>query len=147
MFFVEDCFDSPVSSTARKVKFYRNGNFQLFYEMKLNTTTRFIEIRKTLDSRLEKGFNTLRLFTNEGVEIMEDDIEFIKDGATLYASQGEDFDANSTFSEYEIVSELGEGGFGKVMLGVHKITKQKVAIKILKTHMIGNAQVRHTLSS
>jgi serine/threonine protein kinase len=36
---------------------------------------------------------------------------------------------------------LGEGGFGKVVLGVHRATKQKVAIKIIKTQMIGNAQV------
>lgn len=28
---------------------------------------------------------------------------------------------------------LGEGGFGKVMLGVHRITRNKVAIKILDT--------------
>lgn len=52
---------------------------------------------------------------------------------------GEEFDSNSTFSEYEIVKELGEGGFGKVVLGIHKITKSKVAIKIIKTYMIGNA--------
>lgn len=43
------------------------------------------------------------------------------------------------YSEYEIVKELGEGGFGRVMLGKHKVTNQKVAIKIIKTHMIGNA--------
>jgi MAP/microtubule affinity-regulating kinase len=35
---------------------------------------------------------------------------------------------------------LGEGGFGKVVLGVHRKTGQKFAIKIIKTHMIGNAQ-------
>lgn len=64
---------------------------------------------------------------------MEDDIEFIKAGSVLYASSGniihqinllgEEFDANSSFSEYEITEELGEGGFGKVMLGIHRKTK------------------------
>ena len=51
---------------------------------------------------------------------------------TLYASRGkylqillyleEDFDAASTFSEYTIDKVLGEGGFGKVLLGIHKKT-------------------------
>lgn len=85
MYFAED-YESPVSSSAKRVRFYRNGNFQLYYDLKLTSTTRFSDIRKTLDSRLDKGFNQLRLFNNEGVEIMEDDIEFIKDGAKLYAS-------------------------------------------------------------
>ena len=43
---------------------------------------------------------------------------------------GEEYDANSTFSEYEIIQILGEGGFGQVLLGVHKKTQEKVAIKI-----------------
>jgi len=34
----------------------------------------------------------------------------------------EDFDAASTFSEYKIDKVLGEGGFGKVLLGIHKKT-------------------------
>lgn len=47
--------------------------------------------------------------------------------------KGEDFDANSSFSEFEIIKELGEGGFGKVMLGKHRTTKELFAIKIIKT--------------
>lgn len=30
---------------------------------------------------------------------------------------GEEFDARSSFSEYETIKELGEGGFGRVVLG------------------------------
>lgn len=47
--------------------------------------------------------------------------------------KGEDFDQNSCFSEYEIVKTLGEGGFGKVVLGIHKLTKQKFAIKLVNS--------------
>jgi len=36
-----------------------------------------------------------------------------------------------------MVKELGEGGFGKVLLGVHRTTREKVAIKIVKTSLIG----------
>ncbi len=78
-----------------------------------------------------------------------DDIDFLKSGATLYVSlginyfhslltkKGEDFDQNSCFSEYEIIKTLGEGGFGKVVLGIHKLTKEKFAIKIVNSGLIG----------
>ena len=33
---------------------------------------------------------------------------------------GEDFDKSESLAQYQIVSKLGEGGFGKVMLAKHK---------------------------
>ena len=36
---------------------------------------------------------------------------------------GSEFDPLSLYYEYNITKKLGEGGFGTVMLGVHKITK------------------------
>lgn len=39
------------------------------------------------------------------------------------------------------MGKLGEGGFGNVLLGQHKLTKQMVAIKIMHTNILGNAQV------
>jgi serine/threonine protein kinase len=33
--------------------------------------------------------------------------------------------------DYDIVSKLGEGGFGEVMLGKHKESKNEVAIKFM----------------
>jgi len=44
--------------------------------VKLTSTTRFSDLAKIFDSKLEKGFSMLRLFNPEGVEIMEDDLEF-----------------------------------------------------------------------
>lgn len=49
---------------------------------------------------------------------------------------GEDFDSLGSFKEYKIVQVLGEGGFGKVMLGKHKLTNDYVAIKILNTSVL-----------
>ena len=66
----------------------------------------------------------------------------------LYASQGfltfnnflgEEFDQKSLFSEYKITKKLGEGGFGLVMLGVHKKTQKKVAIKFVDPKAYGDA--------
>jgi len=45
---------------------------------------------------------------------------------------GENFDRSSTLAEYEIVRRLGEGGFGEVLLAIHKRTQEQVAIKFLK---------------
>lgn len=36
---------------------------------------------------------------------------------------------------------MGEGGFGSVMLGTHKRTGEKVAIKIVNARAIGNAEM------
>jgi predicted RecB family endonuclease len=61
----------------------------LSYEVKITQTTKFNDLKKILDSKLERGFTSmLRLFNFEGVEMMEDDLEFVKAGATLYASKG-----------------------------------------------------------
>ena len=108
--------------------------------MNVDQNTKFSDIRRFLEKKFERNFTKLRLFTIEGVEIMEDELEFVKNNTTLYASRGENFDANTSFSEYEIIKDLGEGGFGKVVLGVHKRTGEKFAIKIIKTQLIGNAQ-------
>ena len=51
--------------------------------------------------------------------------------------KGEDFDQFSCFSEYDLAQQLGKGGFGKVYLGIHKVTKQKVAIKIINSGLVG----------
>lgn len=42
--------------------------------------------------------------------------------------------------EYNIIKMLGSGGFGSVMLGVHYLTKEKRAIKIIDASKFGNAQ-------
>jgi hypothetical protein len=53
---------------------------------------------------------------------------------------GEDFDPNSGFCEYEIIREIGEGGFGRVLLAIHKNTHESVAIKVMKADKITSAQ-------
>lgn len=50
---------------------------------------------------------------------------------TLYGDLGEDFNYSAILDDYQIVRELGQGGFGKVMLGRHKEEKKEVAIKFM----------------
>jgi serine/threonine protein kinase len=49
----------------------------------------------------------------------------------LFQTLGEDFSYTALLDDYNIVSELGQGGFGKVMLGKHKEEKKEVAIKFM----------------
>lgn len=98
------------------------------------------EIMKAVADKWDmRNISNFRIFTNEGVEIFEDDLKYLSASSQLYISKGEEFDQMSQFSEYEIIKTLGEGGFGKVMLGEHQQTKEKVAIKIIKTGAINNA--------
>jgi len=59
-------------------------------------------------------------------------LNYVKNGETIFASKGENFDKSSTLAEYDIIKTLGEGGFGEVLLATHKRTKEKVAIKFIK---------------
>lgn len=80
----------------------------------------------------------MRLFNESGVEFNSDDLKYMKNKQNLYFSKGQDFDANSSFSEYKIIQPLGEGGFGKVSLAEHRLTKELVAIKVMKVSSFGN---------
>lgn len=40
---------------------------------------------------------------------------------------------------YQILKSLGEGGFGRVLLGKHKFSKELVAIKIIDAVRLWNA--------
>ncbi len=58
-----------------------------------------------------------------GVELFEEDVDYIKKDEILYISEGEDFDESSNFVLYKLIREIGEGGFGKVFEGKNRITK------------------------
>lgn len=53
-----------------------------------------------------------------------DDIYYI-------ALDGESFNNFAILDDYEMGEIIGEGGFGSVNLGTHKVTKKKVAVKFM----------------
>ena len=44
---------------------------------------------------------------------------------------GEDFNFSAILDDYQIIRELGQGGFGRVVLGKHTENKSEVAIKFM----------------
>ena len=64
--------------------------------------------------------------------LFEKDFAYIGNGEIAYlATRGEEFNYCAILDDYELVRDLGEGGFGAVKLGRHRETKQEVAIKFM----------------
>lgn len=73
-----------------------------------------------------------RLYNKNGLEIMDEDVQFIKGGDVFYiALEGEEFNNCAILDEYEIGKVLGQGGFGQVLHAKHRETKKKFAIKFM----------------
>lgn len=72
----------------KQIKIYRNGDSNLCCILTIRDNSKFSEIRKSLQSKWDIYFNRLRLFNCEGVEITEDDLDYIKNGTVLFASKG-----------------------------------------------------------
>lgn len=71
-----------------------------------------------------------KLYNKQGVLLFEEDFNLVAPKDILYvALNGENFNYCAILDDYETGRVLGVGGFGKVVLAVHKETKQQVAIK------------------
>ncbi|KRX02915.1 Protein kinase-like domain [Pseudocohnilembus persalinus] len=119
---------------------YQNGN-AISEPIKVKLSKRMKDIKKQVIPHFNfPSTCKFRLFDEKGVEIFEDDLEYVQDEAILYASKGTDFDSNSALNEYQILSHLGEGAYGQVKLGLHKMTQEKVAIKVINASHINSVQ-------
>jgi len=73
-----------------------------------------------------------KLYNKDGVLLFDKDFGYISTGEIVYiATRGEDFNYCAILDDYEIVRDLGEGGFGAVKLGRHRENKSEVAIKFM----------------
>jgi MAP/microtubule affinity-regulating kinase len=138
MYFNEDMgMNAP---TERKLKLFRNGDSTITCDYALRSQIRMEDFFKDITDKLKlHGAKKLRLFNQNGVELYPEEFDYIKNGDVLFISKGEDFDQNSSFADYEIIKTLGEGGFGKVVLGIHRSTKEKVAIKFINPAAMSSA--------
>lgn len=127
----------------RVIRIYKNGesNSKDFTRITLKSGVKFRDISSKVVKELFgfEAVHNFRLFNKEGVEIFENDLQFLRNNYILLASAGEDYDSSTGFAEYEMIKVIGEGGFGKVVLAEHKVTGESVAIKFVNTSLIGNA--------
>jgi serine/threonine protein kinase len=71
-----------------------------------------------------------KLYNKQGVVLFEDDLNLLAPNDILYvALTGDNFNYCAILDDYELGRTLGVGGFGKVILAVHKENKTQVAIK------------------
>lgn len=132
--YFEESEDFTFTNPDKNIKVHKNGSPTTFFDLKVKKSYKPDIIIKTIIENLQlQPVQKFRLFTVEGVEIYPEELLYLKDGDALFASRGEEFDKNSTLAEYEIEGRLGEGGFGSVFLAVHRRSKEKVAIKFLKS--------------
>lgn len=78
----------------------------------------------------------IRVFKTGGVEVFNEDVQYIKNNEILYVSLGDDFDESSNFAAFKLIRCLGEGGYGKVFEAINIISKQRVAIKMIDSTKI-----------
>ena len=138
---------------------YRNGNSGLNFDLRLRKNYKpeevIQEIQKHLNLTSQYGLQEYRFFNQDGVEINIKELDLLNDNEKLFVSEGkelskvllynvilgEDFDQISMLAEYKIIKQLGQGGFGKVMLATHRQTGKEVAIKIVNAAKFGKITI------
>jgi len=79
-----------------------------------------------------KRYNDAIIYSEDVLELEEDDIGYIKDGDTIYFEpEGKKFDSAQIIDQYEKLSLLGKGGFGLVYKVKHKKTDEIFAMKYI----------------
>ena len=73
-----------------------------------------------------------KLYTREGIELCDDDLQFLKnDDILYYENNGKEYDISQMLEQYKVLEKLGEGGFGSVFKAKHIATGEEVAIKYM----------------
>ena len=115
----------------------RNGSPSKFLSVKIKKKLKYEELCEDIGKALDfKQKQNIRIFKSGAVEVLENEIMYIRDGDLLYISKGEDFDDSSNFAEYTISRTLGQGGYGKVYQAVNRLSGENVAIKMLDRNKV-----------
>jgi len=77
-----------------------------------------------------------------GEEVLDIDVRCGSCGHRLTSTGAQSLIGSVMLEHYEIVDILGQGGMSVVYLGRHKLTEQKVALKILPPELAAHAQVK-----
>ena len=91
-----------------------------------NDSLKLSEVIKQADKKFNKspGMPASKLYNKDGVLLFEKDIKYVSVGEIVYlAMRGEEFNYCAILDDYELIKDLGEGGFGAVKLGRHRENK------------------------
>ena len=70
---------------------YRNGDPDNSFDLKLTSTYKPKDIAELIENKLRlKPVQKLRIFTSEGLEISIEELNYIKDGDSVFVSRGKD---------------------------------------------------------
>ena len=121
------------------MKIVRNGDPSDMRICLLKEHINFEELALAICEKMEiskREASIERIFKTGGVEVSNEDVQYIKNGDILFVSFGDDFDESSNFAVYKLKRCLGSGGYGKVFEAKNRITKEKVAIKMIDVSKI-----------
>ncbi|KAL4470208.1 hypothetical protein ABPG74_011819 [Tetrahymena malaccensis] len=130
----------------KKIKFVLNGNPTIVSSQSIAGVPRLNELVKISCQALNIKYNhneesNIRFFRSEGVELFEEDLKYLKQNEILYISPNkEDFDDSNNFAMYKILQKVGKGGYGSVYEAKHRITKERIAIKMINGSNIRSAK-------
>ena len=135
---------SPEESKSVNIIF--NGkkyekSFVLYLPRSINSLKRLKDI---INSNLKHSisYEKLRIFNYKSIEIDNTDIEYLTNSQFLFVSlDGSNFSIINYFNEYNIVKPIKSGGYGKIYLAEHSITKRHVAMKINDLTNLSNEEV------
>jgi Protein kinase domain/KHA, dimerisation domain of potassium ion channel len=129
---------------SKVVTVFKNGDSS-------SSKTLQVSLQWSIEDFLESASRRLDMptaqvaYNSTGHEV--NDCMMIEDNDILYLSCGEPFQSPSTASEptkgvavsmpnsvgmYDVGKYLGSGSFGEIMLGIHRVTGEQVALKFLK---------------
>lgn len=78
-----------ITSTQKQIILILNGDPSVSFPININHTTSFKEIENLSIHQFHfRKCKKIRIFTCKGVEIFPDDLQFIKNGSSLYISRG-----------------------------------------------------------
>ena len=126
-----------------KYKLYEKNTLNLFFFKEKIIS--YIFSRKELLSSLnlsnisKKNLTIHHLYNNKEIDLEDSDISYLSPNEIIFFSfDNSSYKSSNHFNQYEFIRWIKSGGYGKVFLANHIITKKQYAIKQIDTTNFSN---------